>query len=64
MIPDSHAGLRFITVLGAPIAQWAKRWSTDLAVPKSTTTRGEIFLTVNGVPLHTAFHYQPLIVLI
>ena len=26
--------------------------------------RGEIFSTVNGVPLHTAFHYHPPIVLI
>ena len=47
--------------LGAPVAQWVKRWPTDLAVPNSIPTRGEIFLTVNGVPLHTAFHYQPLI---
>ena len=45
---------------GAPVAQWLKRWPTDLAVP----TRDEIFSTVNGVPLHTAFHFQPLIVLI
>ena len=26
--------------------------------------RGKIFSTVNRVPLHTAFHYQPLIILI
>ena len=47
--------------LGASVAQWVKRWPTDLAVPSSIPTRGEIFSTVNRVPLHTAFHYQPLI---
>ena len=52
------------TTLGAPIAQWVKRWPTDLAVQSSIPARGRIFSTVNGVPLHTAFHYQPLIVLI
>ena len=50
--------------LGAPVAKWVKRWPTDLAVPSSIPTRGEIFSTVNRVPLHRAFHYQPLIVLI
>ena len=50
--------------LGAPVSQWVKSWPTDLAVPSSIPTRGEIFSTVNGVPLHTAFHYQHLIVLI
>ena len=50
--------------LGAPVTQWVKRWPTDLAVPSSIPTRGEIFSAVNGVPSHTAFHYQPLIVLI
>ena len=48
----------------APVAQWVKRWPTDLAVPSSIPTGGEIFSTANRVPLHTAFHYQPLIVLI
>ena len=52
------------TVRGAPVAQWVKRWPTDLAVPSSIPARGEIFSTVNGVPLHTAFHYHPSIVLI
>ena len=50
--------------LGAPVAQWVKRWPTDLAVPSSIPARGKIFSTVNGVPLHTAFHYHPSIVLI
>ena len=50
--------------LGAPVAQWVKRWPTDLAVPSSIPTQCEILSTVNGVPLHTALHYQPLIVLI
>ena len=47
-----------------PAAQWLKRWPTDLAGPSSIRTRGEIFSTVNGVPLHTAFYYHPNIVLI
>ena len=45
---------------GSPVAQWVKRWPTDLAVTGST----EIFSIVNGVPLHTAFHYHTPIVLI
>ena len=32
----------------APVAQWVKRWSTDLAVPSLSPARGEIFSTVNG----------------
>ena len=52
------------TQRGAPVAQWVKRWPTDLAVPSSIPARGEIFSTVDGVPLHTAFHYHPSIVLI
>ena len=48
----------------APVAKWIKHWSTDLAVPSSSPARGDIFSTVNGVPLHTAFNYQSLIVLI
>ena len=36
----------------APVAQWVKRWPTDLVVL-------EIFSIVNGVPLHTGFHYHP-----
>ena len=39
-------------------------WSTSLAVPSSSPAQGEIFSTVNRVPLHTAFHYHPPIVLI
>ena len=38
---------------GAPVAQWVKRWPTDLVVLSSITARGEIFLTVNGVPAHS-----------
>ena len=56
--------LSFESWLGAPVAQWVKRWPTDLAVPGSILARGEIFPSVNGVPLHTAFHYYPPIVLI
>ena len=41
-----------------------KRWPTDLTVPSSIPAQDKIFSTVNRVPLHTAFHYQPLIVLI
>ena len=36
----------------------------DLAVSSSSPDRGEIFSTVNRVPLHTAFHYNRPIVLI
>ena len=50
--------------IGAPVAQWIKRWLTDLAVPSSSPARGEIFSTINRIPLHTAFHYHPPIVLI
>ena len=39
--------------IGAQVAQWVKRWPTDLEVPGSILARGEIFSTVNGVPLHT-----------
>ena len=50
---------------GAPVAQWVKRWPTNLADRvRSSLTRGEIFSTINGVPLHAAFHYHPNIVLI
>ena len=49
---------------GAPVAQWVKRWPTDIAVPSWSPARGEIFSTIDRVPLHTAFHYQPLSVLI
>ena len=43
-------------ISGAPVAQWIKRWPADLEVKSSSLARGEIFSTVNGVPLHTAFH--------
>ena len=39
----------------APAAQCVKRWPADLAI----TGQGEIFSTVNGVSLHTTFHYNP-----
>ena len=54
----------FIIVNGAPVAQWVKRWPTDLAVPSSIPAQGEIFSTVTGIPLYTAFHYHLPIVLI
>ena len=50
---------RRIHNLGAPVVQFDKYWSTDLAVPLSSHARGKIFSTVNGVPLHTAFHCHP-----
>ena len=49
---------------GGPVAQWIKRWPTGLAAPGTRRVRGELFLIVNGVPLHTAFHYRPPIALI
>ena len=54
----------FASLLGAPIDQWVMRWLTDLAVKCLSLARGKIFSTVNRVPLHTAFHYHPPIVLI
>ena len=44
-----------LTLKRAPLAQLVKRWPADLAVPSSIPARGEIFSTVNGVQLHTAF---------
>ena len=32
--------------------------------PSSIPAQGEIFLSINGAPLHTAFHYQSVIILI
>ena len=49
--------------LGA-VAQWFNRWPTDLAVPSSSPAQNKIFSTVNGIQLHTAFHYHLSIVLI
>ena len=39
-------------------------WPTELAVPSSSPAPGELFSTVYGVPLHTAFHYHTPIALI
>ena len=36
----------------------------DLAVTGSSPAGCELFSTVNGIPLHTDFHYHPSIVLI
>ena len=47
--------------VGVPVAL---RWPTGLAIPGPTPARGEIFSVVNGVQLHTAFHYHPPIFLI
>ena len=55
-----HACSNYIHI-GAPVAQWLRYWSSG---PTSILARGEIFSTVNGAPLHKAFHYQPPIVLI
>ena len=44
---------------GALVAQWIERCPTHLAVLSSSPVRGEIFSTVNVVPLHTAFHDHP-----
>ena len=39
-------------------------WSADLVVSSSSPTWGEFFSILHRAPLHTAFHYQPLIILI
>ena len=51
---------------GAPLAQQFKRWPADLEVPGSRSAWPEagIFSIVSGVPLHTAFHFRPPIVLL
>ena len=50
--------------LEEPVAQWVKCWPADLVAPNLSPARGKFFSTLNGVPLHTAFHYQTLIILI
>ena len=66
MVRKVFEPLKFYCILcsGAPVAQWVKRWPTDLAVLSLIPARGKIFSTVNEIPLHTAFHYHPPIVLI
>ena len=39
-----------VAFCGAPVAQWVKRWPTDLAVASSSPARGGIFSAVNGAP--------------
>ena len=51
-------------LLGGLAAQWVKRGPTDPMVQGSCPTRREIFSTLNGVPLHTSFHYHLPIILI
>ena len=51
----------FPIFLEAQVAQWVKRWPADLAMPVRAPLE-PILSTVNGVPLHTAFH-KPLIAL-
>ena len=60
----SYENICINDMVGAPVAQWIKRWPTDLAVPSSSHARGEIYLTQNEVPLHTVFRYHPFIVLV
>ena len=40
--------------VGVPVAQWVKRWPTDLRLMSSSPAQSEIFSAVNGVLLHTA----------
>ena len=37
---------------GSPVAQWVKRWPTDLAVPGSSRAQGGFFSTVKGSVAH------------
>ena len=46
----------FQHLVGAPVAQWVKRWPTDLVVASSSPAQGEAFSSVSRVPLHKAFH--------
>ena len=50
--------------IGAPVAQWVKCWPADLTNLSSSPARGKFFSTINRVPLHAAFNYQPLIIMI
>ena len=49
-LSGSHNNFR----LGASVA--LKRWPADLAIPSSVPAKAEIS-SVNGIPLHNAFHY-------
>ena len=66
VVPKVFEPLKFdcIQLYGAPVAQWVRHLQTDKAVTGSSLTRCEIFSTINGAPLHIAFHCHPPIVLI
>ena len=52
-------------LIRTPVAQWAKLWPADVAVMGSSPTcREALFNILYRVPLHTAFHYHPHMVLI
>ena len=42
----------------APVAQWLKRWPTDLAVPSSSPARCEIFCTQPFIIIHILSWYD------
>ena len=47
---------------GSPVAQWVKRWPTDLAVPGWSLARGGFFSTVTGSIAHRlslSFAHRP-----
>ena len=48
----------------SPVAQRVKHWFADLVVPSLEPHLRRNLLTVNEVPLHTAFRLHPFIVLI
>ena len=39
--------------VGAPEAQWVKRWPADLADPSLSPVQDKLFSPVNGVRLHS-----------
>ena len=45
--------------LRGPEAQYAERWPVDLTAHVQAPVKAEIFPIINGVPLHTVFHYHP-----
>ena len=53
-----------LEMLGAPVAQWVKRWPTDLAVTSSSPARGEDLLNRTRDSIAQVFHYHPPIVVI
>ena len=42
------------------VGQWAMHWPAKLAVRVWILQKARLFLTINRIPFHTAFHHPPL----